>query len=120
RGPGALGGGVRHRPGSARGVGPTPGVPTPAANGSPPEAAITRVFRATGGPVTAVVTEKGAPVCEVDLLGPTGAVLARAWAGGQPVTLRAVAVADAALSLVLRPTGGSTLSWQADLNGTSG
>jgi hypothetical protein len=87
---------------------------------SPPKVAITRVFRAAGGAVTAVVTEKGAPACEVDLLGPTGSILARGWAGGRPVTLRAVAVANTHLSLVLRPTGGTRLSWQAELSGAGG
>jgi hypothetical protein len=87
---------------------------------APPRVAITRTFHAAGGPVTVVVTTQGVTVCEVDLLGPSGAVLARAWARAQPVTLSAVASPRAPLSLVLRPTGGRTLSWQADLSGASG
>ncbi|MDQ2725509.1 MAG: hypothetical protein M3Y36_08450, partial [Actinomycetota bacterium] len=129
RGLGALDAGTSHRPGltrgasragaagSARGAGPAPGGPM----GSPPRAAtVTRTFFAAGGPVIAVVTEKGAPLCEVDLLDSAGALLAQGWAHGQPVTLHAVAVANAPLSLVLRPTSGVTLSWQADLSGASG
>jgi hypothetical protein len=92
------------------------GHPRPA----PHRVAIARTFHAAGGPVTAVVTTQGVTVCEVDLLGPSGAVLARAWARTQPVTLRAVASARAQLSLVLRPAGGRTLSWQADLRGATG
>ena len=107
-------------PGAPRTAGTTRAVRRGGPTRSPPRAAIAHAFRAAGGPVTAVVTEKGAPVCEVDLLGPSGTVLARGWAAAQPVTLRSAAVANAPLSLVLRPTGGTTLSWQADLSGASG
>ncbi|MGI8753594.1 MAG: hypothetical protein ACR2MN_15030 [Acidimicrobiales bacterium] len=125
RGLGPLGAGGADSTGKGHGRGPAPVIsrapgppaPGPRARRSPPQPAITRVFRATGGPVTAVVTERGAPVCEVDLLGPTGAVLAQGWAGEQPVTLHVVAVANAPVSLVLRPSGGTTLAWQADLTG---
>jgi len=138
RGASTLDAGTGHRLGRARGSGPAPAVgpagqaravdPPQAAepgrggptSSAPGAAAVTKVFYAAGGPVTAVVTEKGAAVCEVDLLDSAGALLARGWADGQPVTLHAVAVTNAALSLVLRPTGGATLSWQADLTGAHG
>lgn len=134
RGLGTLDAGTGHRPGPARGARPAGGGPVGAVGsargagpatggpmGSPPRAAaVTRTFFAAGGPVIAVVTEKGAPLCEVDLLDAAGALLAQGWARGQPVTLHAVAVANAPVSLVLRPTGGVTLSWQADLSGASG
>ncbi len=85
-----------------------------------PPATISRLFHATGGPVTAVVSEKGSPTCEVDLLAGNGGVLARGWAGSQAVTLRTTAVADVPLSLVLHPPRGVTLSWQAELTGATG
>ncbi|MDQ6840224.1 MAG: hypothetical protein M3137_18300 [Actinomycetota bacterium] len=99
-----------------------PGRAAPGPRAKPPVAgpAIVKVFHARGGPVTAVVTEGGAPACEVNLVGPAGRVLARGWAGARPLTLSAFAATNAPLSLVLRPDRGTRLSWQAELTGVVG
>ena len=94
---------------------------TPVARGrptSPP--AIAKVFHAVGGPVTATITVTGAPSCRVDLVGADGAVLAGGEVTAGALTLRALAVAHAPISLVLHPSRLAGLSWQADLTGAQG
>lgn len=79
--------------------------------------AISRVFHAAGGPMTAVVIVAAPGSCEVDLVGPHGVVLDRGWAGASPLTLGVSAAAGTALSLVLHVPGGRAVSWQAELRG---
>ncbi len=78
---------------------------------------IGRVFHAVGGPLSAVVTWHGAGGGRVELVGPGGAILARAPMGNGPATLQAVAPADSPITLVLHPVRRRGVSWQADLTG---
>lgn len=102
------------QPSTGRAAGLRPTEPRMTRPAPPP--AIAKTFRAVGGPVTATISVAGAPTCQVDLMGADGTVLAGGVVAGAPLTLHALAVVDAPISVVLRPSR-PAVTWQVELTG---